>query len=243
MITDLGSVTETAPATDTASSGLNGRLQRIAQRVTSLIALLPASLGQKARAASLAVTLSTEDVTAMTAITGFATEATLDARSGSLTEAAPASDTASSGLNGRLQRVAQRLTSLIALFPASLGSKTSANSFAVVVASDQGAVAVTQGTAVNSNSNSASSATKSNVSGANTSTTLLSSNANRKGVAIWNDSTAILYVDISGGTASTTSTTVKLIADAYYELPAPIVTNAVTGIWATATGAARITEW
>jgi hypothetical protein len=40
----LGALTETAPATDTASSGLNGRLQRIAQRLTSLIALLPASL-------------------------------------------------------------------------------------------------------------------------------------------------------------------------------------------------------
>jgi hypothetical protein len=40
----VGSVTETAPATDTASSGLNGRLQRIAQRLTSLIALVPAAL-------------------------------------------------------------------------------------------------------------------------------------------------------------------------------------------------------
>src|SRR3569832_942792 len=40
----LGALTETAPASDTASSGLNGRLQRIAQRITSLIALLPAAL-------------------------------------------------------------------------------------------------------------------------------------------------------------------------------------------------------
>jgi hypothetical protein len=32
-----GAVTETAPASDTASSGLNGRLQRIAQRLTTLI--------------------------------------------------------------------------------------------------------------------------------------------------------------------------------------------------------------
>ena len=40
---DVGSLTETAPATDTASSGLNGRLQRIAQRLTSLIALFPAA--------------------------------------------------------------------------------------------------------------------------------------------------------------------------------------------------------
>ena len=35
-----GGLTETAPATDTASSGLNGRLQRIAQRITSLITAL-----------------------------------------------------------------------------------------------------------------------------------------------------------------------------------------------------------
>lgn len=34
----LGSVTETAPASDTASSGLNGRLQRVAQRLTSILA-------------------------------------------------------------------------------------------------------------------------------------------------------------------------------------------------------------
>lgn len=33
----LGTVTETAPASDTASSGLNGRLQRIAQRLTTII--------------------------------------------------------------------------------------------------------------------------------------------------------------------------------------------------------------
>ena len=41
----LGATAETAPASDTASSGLNGRLQRVAQRLTSLIALLPAALG------------------------------------------------------------------------------------------------------------------------------------------------------------------------------------------------------
>jgi hypothetical protein len=77
--------------------------------------------------------------------TGAATEATLAADLGALTETAPGTDTASAGLNGRLQRVAQRLTSLIALLPASLGQKTKANSFAVTVASDQDALAVTDG--------------------------------------------------------------------------------------------------
>lgn len=44
MNTRLGDVTETAPATDTASSGLNGRLQRIAQRLTTAIASLSSIL-------------------------------------------------------------------------------------------------------------------------------------------------------------------------------------------------------
>jgi hypothetical protein len=55
-----GAVNETAPASDTASSGLNGRLQRIAQRLTSLIAQLPASLGAKAGSASLSVVPATD---------------------------------------------------------------------------------------------------------------------------------------------------------------------------------------
>lgn len=85
--TRVGDVTEAVPGSDTASSGLNGRLQRIAQRLTSLIALLPGSLGQKARAASLAVTLSSEDVTTLTppaAITGYATSAKQDTLAGKI---------------------------------------------------------------------------------------------------------------------------------------------------------------
>lgn len=42
--TKTGGTNETAPVSDTAASGLNGRLQRIAQRITSLIALIPAAL-------------------------------------------------------------------------------------------------------------------------------------------------------------------------------------------------------
>jgi hypothetical protein len=70
---------------------------------------------------------------------GLATEAKQDAEAillGALVETAPATDTASSGLNGRLQRIAQRLTSLLAVLPASLGAKLSAASFSIVPASD-----------------------------------------------------------------------------------------------------------
>lgn len=114
---------------------------------------------------------------------GAATETTQLANGvliGAVNETAPASDTASSGLNGRLQRIAQRLTSLIALFPTSLGQKTSAASLAVVIASDQSAVttATTDATATgnitiqNSNPNSgvatAGSTVSLNLSGQNT---------------------------------------------------------------------------
>ena len=122
----VGSLTETAPATDTASSGLNGRLQRIAQRLTSLIALLPSALGQTTKSASLSVSVASDD--------------DLQGKLGSLTETAPATDTASSGLNGRLQRIAQRLTTLLAVFPTTIdtnsGSK-SASTLRVVLATDQ----------------------------------------------------------------------------------------------------------
>ena len=118
-----GGVTEAAPATDTASSGLNGRLQRVAQRLTSLIALFPSAIGRTTSAGSLSTVIASDD-----------------AMVGIVTETAPASDTASSGLNGRLQRIAQRVTSLIALVPASLGQKTMANAFAVSIASDQSVI-------------------------------------------------------------------------------------------------------
>jgi hypothetical protein len=109
-----GAVTEAAPATDTASSGLNGRLQRIAQRLTSLIALLPSALVSGRLDVNVGATVTPANVALDATVTTTNTEI------GGLTEAAPASDTASSGLNGRLQRVAQRITSLIALLPSAL---------------------------------------------------------------------------------------------------------------------------
>lgn len=56
----IGPVNETAPATDIASSGLNGRLQRVAQDVTTMSAKLPAALGATTTAASMSVTTPTD---------------------------------------------------------------------------------------------------------------------------------------------------------------------------------------
>ena len=74
-------------------------------RLPTAPAGLPTALGAAAMAASTSVTIATDD-----------------ARIGPVNETAPATDTASSGLNGRLQRIAQRITSLIALLPTALGA-------------------------------------------------------------------------------------------------------------------------
>ncbi len=86
----------------------------------------------------------------------------------------------------------------------------------------------------------ATTATLANVAGSASSVTLQASNSGRRGLTIWNDSSAILYVKL-GTTASTTSCTVKMVADAYYEVPFGY-TGRVDGIWASATGSARMTE-
>jgi hypothetical protein len=185
----FGAVNETAPVSDTASSGLNGRLQRISQRLTTAISSLTsmdtwladidgyvsatmdvaastraseATLALvKAKTDNLDVALSTlaksSEMTTLNA-KDFATQTTLLTiktateaiqgnnfnQFGSLTESAPGTDTASSGLNGRLQRIAQHLTTLLSKIPAALGQTTMAGSLSVAIASDQSAISVSE---------------------------------------------------------------------------------------------------
>lgn len=69
---------------------------------------------------------------------------------GALTETAPTTDTASSGLNGRLQRIAQKLSAISLQLPFSIGQKTSSNSISIVTASDQlAARSLSNGTTTN----------------------------------------------------------------------------------------------
>lgn len=116
-VADGADVVIGAVADAAAAAGGTGTVSAKLRRISTQ---LPAALGSAAAASSLAATASTEDV----------------ARTGIITEAAPATDTASSGLNGRLQRIAQRLTSLIALFPTALGATVQANSLPVVLPTD-----------------------------------------------------------------------------------------------------------
>jgi hypothetical protein len=82
------------------------------------------------------------------------------------------------------------------------------------------------------------------VASANTSTTLLAANGQRRHFTIFNESTAILYVDLTGGVVSATSYTVQVGANGFYELPGTTVPiGLITGIWSAVNGNARITEW
>lgn len=88
----------------------------------------------------------------------------------------------------------------------------------------------------------ATTATLANVAGSASSVTLLALNTARLGVIIVNDSTAILYVKF-GTAASATSFTYLLAAGDSLELVnGNRYTGIITGIWASATGNARVTE-
>lgn len=83
-------------------------------------------------------------------------------------------------------------------------------------------------------------ATLANVGASVTSVTLIASNTSRKGATVHNDSTALLYIKF-GSAAATNSFTVRVAAQGYYEVPFGY-SGIITGVWASATGNARVTE-
>jgi hypothetical protein len=86
--------------------------------------------------------------------------------------------------------------------------------------------------------------TKSTVNSGIASANILASNASRKGATITNTDANVLYLDLSGGTASSTSYSVAVASGGFYELPWPTYTGLITGIWAAdGAGAALVTEF
>lgn len=86
------------------------------------------------------------------------------------------------------------------------------------------------------------STTLSNVASSATNVTLLAANPRRTGAVIFNDSSAVLYIKF-GATASTSSYTMQVAAGGNYNLPSPVYTGIIDGLWAAANGNARITEF
>ena len=75
-----------------------------------------------------------------------------------------------------------------------------------------------------------------------TSVTLLAANANRKGASVYNDSTAIMFLTLNATTTASLYTT-QVPPNTLYEVPVtPVYTGAISALWASATGNARITE-
>lgn len=71
-------------------------------------------------------------------------------------------------------------------------------------------------------------------------TTLKAANAARKGLTVYNESGAVLYVKL-GPAATATDYSYAMPASGYYEVPYGY-TGAVTGILASGTGNAQVTE-
>jgi hypothetical protein len=87
---------------------------------------------------------------------------------------------------------------------------------------------------------SAASSTVTQVASSASNVTLKAANTARRGLTVYNDSSAILRLKL-GATASATSFTVILQPQDYYEVPANY-NGIVDGIWATANGYAYVTE-
>lgn len=81
--------------------------------------------------------------------------------------------------------------------------------------------------------------TLSNVTMTGASVTLQASNTSRRNLMIFNDSGVTIYVKL-GSTASSSSFTVKMVDQSYYELPTPVYTGIVTALGAS--GSVRVTE-
>ena len=83
--------------------------------------------------------------------------------------------------------------------------------------------------------------TVTNVGASVTAVTLAALNTNRRGLSIFNNSSALLYLKLGSG-ATTSSFTAVLNPQSLYELPEPIYQGIVTGIWLAAAGNAGVTE-
>ena len=94
------------------------------------------------------------------------------------------------------------------------------------------------------NSQVVSSSTVTTVNAVASDTTLLASNANRKGFIIFNNSTAILYVLLASGTSSSSNFSILLNQNESLIIDNTcLYTGIIKGIWASATGDCKVTEF
>jgi hypothetical protein len=97
---------------------------------------------------------------------------------------------------------------------------------------------------------SSSTGATSSVAASGSSVTILAGNSSRKGATIVNDSTSVLYLRMTtaGSAASSTSYSYYLPGTNASGVPSTLevpyrCTDTITGIWVSATGSARVTEY
>jgi hypothetical protein len=213
--------------------------------LSSIDAGIPVTLGQTTMAASMPVVIASNQTAVP--VSGPLTDVELRATpvpvSGTVTA------NAGTNLNTSALNLEATQVTMSAKLPATLGQKTMANSMAVVLASDQTSIPVAatltaETTKIIGSVNIApvATATVTSVASSATNVTLLASNSSRKMATFYNDSTKDLFLKF-GATASTTSFTVLINPDGFYELPLPMYTGIIDGIWSSASGSARITEY
>lgn len=72
--------------------------------------------------------------------------------------------------------------------------------------------------------------------------TLLAAKPGRLGASIYNDSAAALTIKLGAGAAANSKTAVLVGSGGYFEVPYGYV-GIITGLWASATGNAYVTEY
>lgn len=74
-------------------------------------------------------------------------------------------------------------------------------------------------------------------------TLILAFNNDRNGAIIYNESTAILYLNLSKSTSTVTNYSVQIAAGGNFRLERTDYCGEIRGIWAAANGAAMVTEF
>lgn len=173
---------------------------------------------------------------------GASTEATLAALNAKITNPLPVSGTVTATVPNPLPISAAAL-------PLPAGASTEATLAAVLAILGAGLpTALVSGklNVIQTEVPNATTATVASVADQATSTTLLASSGIRMGATFYNDSTETLYLKF-GATASATDYTVKLVPQAYYELPQSplgVYSGVIDGIWsANGSGACKVTSW
>ena len=256
-----GAATEATLATRAAAAQLPAALVggRLDENVGAWLGSTTPTVGQKAMAASLPVTLASDQsavpisAASLPLPTGAATAAnqttlgsqTTKINDGTNTATVKAASTApvaaDSALVVTVSPNSAPLGSTGAAVPAkaayTAGADASANLAALQLRTGP-PVGTVLGLAVRPVA--AQTGTQSSVAGSAANVTLLAANANRLGATLYNDSNQNFFVKL-GATASNTSFTVRMPSQSYYEVPFGY-TGIIDGIQSVANGNMRVTE-